>query len=197
MPSLPQSLIPFFAIALLILSLTQPIYWHTMQYKNWKEISSEYGFRYDFKTFPFPTMHGEFMGHAIVFQNAIHLIGRLYWSQLQIWVKINTDTPVRFILYQPVNKSYRPSALNHLERQNIPLDNIGKQFILESKTALENSLLQDPHLINLFTINRCIGLAVDGEQIYYERNNISCSTEELKIIMEDLIYLADCIESQY
>lgn len=168
-----------------------------MQYKNWKEVSAEFGFTCDFNYLLRPSMKGDLRGHSILFQNSVHNIGGSLWSDLQIWIPLTSEIPLRFIIYQRGNKYYRPPTLGPLEKQNLPLDFPGKRFSHEGKSTIQDTtLLQNENLRNLFSSNKCICLAIDGGKLYYERNDISCSADELKQLMEELLSLTEVVERQ-
>jgi len=180
-----------------ILVIFNPLYRFYRQYKNWKEVSAEYGFHCDFRYLLAPSMQGELRGHSIQFQNAVYRVGRSLWSSLQIWIPLTGAIPLQVIIYQRGNKYYRPSALDHLEKQNLPPDFPGERLALEGNSSMQvAALLQNQTLQNLFTSHKCICLAIDGEKIYYERNDISCSAEELKQLMEYVLSLAEFVDRQ-
>jgi hypothetical protein len=163
------------------------------QYRNWKMISAEYGLQYAFHLF-YPEMLGRIGRHSIRFENFVHW-ERSPWSRLQIQVQLNNDIPSKFFILQKGNNSARPPGLGEMEEQKQSLDHLGERFALECSSAdLKSIPLENPHLVNLFREYRCVGLAADGKALYYERNDISYSAEELKSTITELISLADALE---
>jgi hypothetical protein len=196
MPSLLQVLELVLEISLVLgfigLVFFQPLYRLYAQSRNWKEISSEFGLQLDFHLM-YPEMKGQVGGRPILFQNSVNWV-RSPWSRLQIWIPFDIETPVRFFIYQDWNNSYRPPTLNKIEGKPSPLDFLGERFMLEAGSADTRLIpLKNEHLVRLFRNCRYIGLAVDGRTLFYERNDISYSAEDLRSTINELILLANTL----